>query len=196
MDELIQSFASLKARKCTNGELRIIQDEILKSNVLELQSQNVAACLITTPADPKGSLGIVKPFITLLLKNLNRYFTFEITVLDDENIRRRIRVSNYQSATRMSTFMCSIPLCLSEDWSQVQFNLADFTNRTFNTNYKETVRVQVHANCRLRRVYFSDEQYNDDQLPNDYRMYRTKMIREKPKKGVIPKKKGGAKKND
>lgn len=89
-----------------------------------------------------------------------------------------------------------MPLVLVNGWSQVQFNLAQFTERTFNTKYKETVRVQVHANCRLRRVYFSDQLYGNDMLPNDYRLYRVKVVREKPKKVAIVKKKGAAKKND
>jgi len=27
---------------------------------------------------------------------MNKYFTFEVTVLDDKNIRRRFRASNFQ----------------------------------------------------------------------------------------------------
>ena len=27
------------------------------------------------------------------------------------------------------------------------------------TNYIETLRVQIHANCRIRRIYFSDRLY-------------------------------------
>ena len=29
------------------------------------------------------------------------------------------------------------------------------------TNYIETLRVQIHANCRIRRIYFSDRLYSD-----------------------------------
>lgn len=28
------------------------------------------------------------------------------------------------------------------------------TKRAYGTNYTETLRVQIHANCRIRRVYF------------------------------------------
>jgi len=35
-----------------------------------------------------------------------------------------------------------------------QFNLSDFTRRAYGTNYIETLRVQIHANCRIRRIYF------------------------------------------
>ena len=29
------------------------------------------------------------------------------------------------------------------------------------TNYLETLRVQIHANCRIRRIYFSDRLYSE-----------------------------------
>lgn len=33
----------------------------------------------------------------MIVKNLNKYFTFEVQVLDDKNVRRRFRASNYQA---------------------------------------------------------------------------------------------------
>jgi hypothetical protein len=30
------------------------------------------------------------------VKNLKKYFTFEVHVLDDKNVRRRFRASNFQ----------------------------------------------------------------------------------------------------
>ena len=43
---------------------------------------------------------------------------------------------------------------LDEGWNQIQFNLSDFTRRAYGSNYVETLRISVHANCRLRRIYF------------------------------------------
>lgn len=80
-----------------------------------------------------------------------------------------------------------MPLCLSDGWNQVQLNLAEFTERTFGTAYVETVRIQIHANCRLRRVYFSEQLYTNDQLPNDYRLQPIKKVREKPKNALLKK---------
>lgn len=53
---------------------------------------------------------------------------------------------------------------------QVQFNLADFVKRAYGTNYVETLRVQVHANCRLRRIYFSDRLYSEAELPPEFKV--------------------------
>ena len=111
---------------------------------------------ITCPADPSKTLGIKLPFLVMIIKNLKKYFTFEVTVLDDKDVRRRFRASNYQSTTRVKPFICTMPMRLDEGWNQIQFNLSDFTRRAYGTNYIETLRVQLHANCRIRRIYFSD----------------------------------------
>ena len=35
-------------------------------------------------------------------------------VLDDKNVRRRFRASNYQSTTRVKPFICTMPMRLDE----------------------------------------------------------------------------------
>lgn len=64
-----------------------------------------------------------------------------------------------------------MPMRLDDGWNQIQFNLADFTRRAYGTNYVETLRVQIHANCRIRRVYFSDRLYSEDELPAEFKLY-------------------------
>ena len=92
-------------------------------------------------------------FFNNFIEQLKKYFTFEVQVLDDKNVRRRFRASNYQSTTRVKPFICTMPMRLDEGWNQIQFNLSDFTRRAYGTNYIETLRVQIHANCRIRRCY-------------------------------------------
>ena len=64
-----------------------------------------------------------------------------------------------------------MPMRLDEGWNQIQFNLSDFTRRAYNTNYIETLRVQIHANCRIRRIYFSDRLYSEDELPPEFKLF-------------------------
>jgi hypothetical protein len=40
-------------------------------------------------------------------------------VLDDKNVRRRFRASNYQSTTRVKPFICTMPMRLDDGWNQV-----------------------------------------------------------------------------
>ena len=64
-----------------------------------------------------------------------------------------------------------MPMRLDEGWNQIQFNLSDFTRRAYNTNYVETLRVQIHANCRIRRIYFSDRLYSEEELPPEFKLF-------------------------
>lgn len=175
-------------KKVRNGHIKRITDNDIQSLVLEILGTNVTTTYITCPQDPVKSLGIKLPFLVMIIKNMKKYFTFEVMVsiwnlrrhqsdfmqfqiLDDKNVRRRFRASNYQSTTRVKPFICTMPMRLDEGWNQIQFNLADFTRRAYGTNYVETLRVQIHANCRIRRVYFSDRLYSEDELPAEFKLF-------------------------
>ncbi len=56
---------------------------------------------------------IIKNVVFRIIQ-LKKYFTFEVQVLDDKNVRRRFRASNYQSTTRVKPFICTMPMRLDE----------------------------------------------------------------------------------
>ncbi len=97
---LVHRYSSLCIVR--NGHIKRITDPDIQSSVLEICGSNVSTTFVTCPADPKETLGVKLPFLVLILKNLNKYFTFEVTVLDDKNVRRRFRASNYQVSKTVS----------------------------------------------------------------------------------------------
>lgn len=156
--------------KVKNGVIKRITDEEIKSLVLEIKSSNVSTTYISCPKINK-SLGIKLNYFSMIVKNMDRFFTFEVEILDDTQTKRRFRASNYQSQTRVKDFICTMPLKLESGWNHINLNLADFTRRAYGTNYVETSRVTVNANCRLRRIYFSDKVYNEEELPAEFKLY-------------------------
>ncbi|KAI0982487.1 hypothetical protein GJ496_007481 [Pomphorhynchus laevis] len=154
-----------------NGHIKRITDEDIQSLVLEIMGENISNVFISCPADPRKSLGIKLPFFVLIVKNMDRYFSFEVQILDNKDIVRRFRASNFQSTTRIKPYICTMPLRLDSGWNQVQFNLSDFTKRAYGTNYVETQRILIHANCRIRRVYFADRLYFEDEYPSGFKLY-------------------------
>ena len=108
-----------------NGHIKRITDQDIQSSVLEIMGTNVSTNYITCPSHASKTLGIKLPFLVMIIKNLRKYFTFEVQVLDDKNVRRRFRASNYQSTTRVKPFICTMPMRLDEGWNQIQFNLSD-----------------------------------------------------------------------
>merc|ERR1712086_349967 len=158
-------------KKVRNGHIKRMTGTDIQSCVLEIMGANVSTTYISAPADPKQTLGIKLPYLVMIIKNMKKYFTFEVQVLDDRNIRRRFRASNYQSATRVKPFICTMPMRLDEGWNQIQFNLDNFTSRAYQTVYIETLRVQIHASCRIRRIFFSNRLYSDEELPPEFKIW-------------------------
>lgn len=93
---------------------------------------------------------------------------------------RRFRISNFQSTTSVKPFCTAMPMGMSPGWNQIHFNLADFTRRAYGTNYMETISLRIHANVRVRRIYFTDRLYQEHELPNEYRL----VAAPKPKRDV------------
>ncbi|KAI8978455.1 Cilia/flagella-associated protein 20/WDR90/C3orf67 [Pilobolus umbonatus] len=148
-----------------------VADDLISSSVIELVSPNLSNTYITCPAQLQKTLGIKLPFIVLLVKNLDKYFSFEIQVLDDKNVTRRFRASNYQMTTRVKPYMTTMPMRLDPGWNQITVHLADYVKRAYGSNYNETSRVTVHANCRIRRIYFTDRLYSEEELPAEFKLF-------------------------
>ncbi|XP_024520452.1 cilia- and flagella-associated protein 20 isoform X2 [Selaginella moellendorffii] len=157
-----------------NGHIKRVVDEDCELNTIEIIGQNVKKNSITCPSDPKLSLGIKHHHLVMIVKNLGTYFGFEVLILDSVNEMRYLRVSNFESNSRVRPLICSTPVRLQPGWNQIEFNLADYTRRAYGTKYVEALRVQVHANCRIRRIYFSSQLYPNEELPAEFKLVKQK----------------------
>jgi len=155
------------------GTVSVVRDEDIQAQVVEVVGENISESFIACP--PSKTLGIKLPLFVLNVKNMNRYFSFEIEIMDDKKYRRRFRASNYQTEARIKPYICTLPMRLSEGWNQVQLNLAELTRKVYGSGYVETLRVQIHANCRLRRVYFADKVCSEEELPVEFKLYLPKQ---------------------
>lgn len=153
-----------------DGSVTRFLDQDIKSLVLEILGTNVSTTYITCPKDNKV-LGITMPFLVMIVKNLHKYFSFEVTILDETGTRRRFRVSNFQSTTQILPLCTVMPIGLSDGWNQIQFNLAEFTNRAYKKQYVEVQKIKINANIRLRRIYFTERLVPEDELPAEYKLF-------------------------
>lgn len=156
--------------KTRDGYIKRFLDPEIKTMVLEIRGSNIST---TYMACPKGNqtLGITMPFLVMIVKNLMKYFSFEVTVLDSTGTRRRFRVSNFQSTTQILPLCTVMPIGLAPGWNQIQFNLAEFTRRAYKNQFVEVQRLKINANIRIRRIYFTEKLMSDDELPMEYKLY-------------------------
>ncbi|ANQ08689.1 Transcription factor iib [Plasmodium coatneyi] len=153
------------------GCVRKVLDDTIKLSAIEIMSENTSDSYIYTAPEKFSSLGISLPFIVLIVKNMNKYFSFRISIMDDKKCRRTFRISNFQTVTRLSNKWCTMPMILNEGWNIIQINLQEYTEKAFRTKYKETIEVQINASIRIRCIYFCDKLYNNEDLKDEYKIF-------------------------
>eukprot|EP00455_Lapot_gusevi_P006905 TRINITY_DN12973_c0_g1_i4.p1 TRINITY_DN12973_c0_g1~~TRINITY_DN12973_c0_g1_i4.p1 ORF type:complete len:188 (-),score=25.41 TRINITY_DN12973_c0_g1_i4:3-566(-) len=153
-----------------DGIVQLIHDLEVESDVLELlcsKNEHVAASF---PEESKF-IGTPLPFLNIQLKNLDKYVGFEVVVEDVNDVMRIIKSSNRQAAVRLNVDTISIPLKLTDGWNSIVLDLDSLLRRVFNVRYKHCIRVNIFANCRLRRAFFSDRIYSQKELPPELRIF-------------------------
>lgn len=153
-----------------DGYITRFLDPEIKSMVLEIGGANVSTTYMVCPKE-KDVLGITMPFLVMVVKNMKKYFSFEVTILDDTGTRRRFRVANFQSRTQIMPLSTAMPICLCDGWNQIQFNLYEFTKKAYNKHFVEVQNVKINANIRVRRVYFAEKLVPEEELPAEYRIF-------------------------
>jgi hypothetical protein len=88
--------ASSDSAQVQEPHIEFMIDETLNSQVLELLSTHLPSTFITAPSLATRTLGIKLPILVFLVKNLGKYWSFEVTILDDRGEKRRFRASNFQ----------------------------------------------------------------------------------------------------
>ena len=83
-------------KKVRNGHIKRITDPDIQSFVLEIVGTNVSTTYITCPADPRKTLGIKSPYLVMIVKNMKKYFTFEVQVHKKRESERGIRHNSWR----------------------------------------------------------------------------------------------------
>ena len=77
----------------------------------------------------------------------------------------------FSSTCPISQDVPTVPTTLKLSGKEIK--LFESTAPSLNyTNLKLILyRVQIHANCRIRRIYFSDRLYTEDELPPEFKLF-------------------------
>ncbi|EGR27213.1 hypothetical protein IMG5_199990 [Ichthyophthirius multifiliis] len=176
-------------QKCQNGHIKVVKDEDLLSQVIEIYGTNITTNYIIAP-NQNQTFGLKTPFLHILVKNVNFFiffqnknkkklkkkmkqdFSFEIRILDDKKEKRRFKFSNFQKNTIVKSTIVNAKLKMNDGWNHFVFNIQNINQKSYGTNLKEVTHLIFNANCRLRRVYFTDKLYNPKkEIGGDLRIF-------------------------
>ncbi|ETL82263.1 hypothetical protein, variant, partial [Phytophthora nicotianae] len=164
------------------GSIRRVLDEDVQSSVVELLADNLVYTWLRIPyggheqqQEPLlalPSLHIRLRHLVLVLKNLDQHVSLEVHLADDRGSRRRFRFSTFQKKSIVHSQLALLPLHLDSGWNQLQLDLDELMHSCYNVRYGHAISVQLHATCRVRRIYFAEKMYSEAQLPPEFRLFK------------------------
>ncbi|KAL3315338.1 hypothetical protein Ciccas_006025 [Cichlidogyrus casuarinus] len=157
---------------CMNqdGSITRMMDEDLNCLVLQLVNQSISSGYITAPKMRNDTLGIRLPVFVVQVKSIANGFMFTLEVKTHKNMKKFLRATTCVSKVEMENNKAIIPLILKPGWNTVVLDLDKVCRVCYKDPYMTTERITINANCRIRRCFFSDRIYEDDELPKDYKL--------------------------
>ncbi|CAN0057509.1 unnamed protein product [Ascophyllum nodosum] len=120
-----------------------------------------------------GSFGrsVLKPKLLagLLSFTLDKYFSFEVEIVDDSKHYRYIDISNNRSVADMGGDRALLPLELREGWQRINIDLERIARIAFGTSYLTASQITLRASARIAKVFFQSEPFSDYELPSHLR---------------------------
>ncbi|XP_003426449.1 uncharacterized protein LOC100678382 [Nasonia vitripennis] len=161
-------------QKSRTGSIKKVLDEELNENVLEIQDIEDSNCQktwIMSPPDSNQILNIKLPFLVIVLKSVSTQCFFQLQMVDKDNIRHLINFSNVEgkksSAKSGKISKVSPPrmqLFLEPGWNRLEIDLCHLS-KIFEAQFEAVNRLKICAGCRIRRIYFTDRHYEDEEMP-------------------------------
>ena len=68
-------------------------------------------------------------YLVIHLKNIDRFITLEIEIIDDSKQYRTFHLSNRRSLASIQGSRCELPLSLGPGWQYINIDLEAFTSR-------------------------------------------------------------------
>lgn len=169
-------------KKMRDGKLRRVNEPDMNGAVLDFSGKVPYINYLSCPADLKSQLCVKHPFLVLTVKPRdNSFFALDVQILDDTGTRRRFRFASGQVIFDVQTFYCRIPLVLEEGWNNIVLPLRHLTKEVYGTGYVETLRIQIYPSCKIKKLYFADKDYDEEELPKEFR-HRSALPMESPTK--------------
>ena len=138
------------------SEANIVYDEEVKHDVIELLGRE-AVMSIPCRAD--------LPYLAIHLKDLTKFMSIELKVVDEDNRVRYMHLTNKASIAKVAKDECDLPLKLKPGWNYVNINMDDLLQRAFGRRFRLCKEIVITSNVRISRVYFQDRMYDDVELP-------------------------------
>lgn len=130
-----------------------------------MEESNSQKTWIMCPPNVDQVFNIKLPFLIMIIKCSHTQFTLQLQLIDKYNVKHLINFSNLEPKKKQTKFSPpTMHLLLEPGWNKVE---VDFNHlaRIFDSQFQALARIKICANCRLRRIYFTDRHYDNSEMP-------------------------------
>jgi hypothetical protein len=149
-------------------EVSVLTDEELGPGIEVLELLGEGA-VVDVPVN------IPLPFFVVHVKDVGRFFAFDLTLTDSSGATRSLHYSNHISYVRIAGSAASLPIVLTGlGWHLLRLDLGDVCARAFGTSFVACTHVALTSSARYSRVYFEAHPQGlaDHELPTWMRVLR------------------------
>ncbi|CAM9209139.1 unnamed protein product [Ectocarpus sp. 13 AM-2016] len=143
------------------NEASVFDDEELGVQVVELLGRR---CGVAFPCSS------ILRNLCLHVKTLDKFFSFEVEIVDDTKRYRYIDISNTRSVADIGDDRALLPLKLEDGWQRVNIDLERTVRLVFGSSYLTTSQVTVRASARVAKLFFQSQPFSDYELPSHLRV--------------------------
>ncbi|ESO06913.1 hypothetical protein HELRODRAFT_170948 [Helobdella robusta] len=132
-----------------NGSVKLVNDDVLMANVLEITGSCSGAYIHYTNPDMDASNLATAPYLCLILRNIKKHFSLEVCFVDDMNLRRRIRMDTTAEQPSLKNFLATLPLKLTDtittkqDWNYLCLDMESLAATLFRAKYVRTLKIRM-----------------------------------------------------
>lgn len=106
------------------------------------------------------------PILTLHICDIGKFFDIELALLDGSGNLKHVLLTNRVNSVRTGAEEAALPLGITPHvWSLLRLDLRQIMDAAFGKEYRLCAGLVIHASCRLARVFFTDKECADDELP-------------------------------
>lgn len=130
------------------------------------EDSNSQKTWIMCPPATDQVLNIKLPILVILLKSMQSQCFFQLQFVDKNNIKHLINFSNVEPKKNTVTKFAPprMHLVLEPGWNKLELDLFHLS-KIFETEFEAVCRLKICASCRIRRIYFTDRHYDDNEMP-------------------------------
>ena len=103
--------------------------------------------------------------LCIYIKSMDKFMAIIITCKCEQNLTRKLTLSNRRSNIRIDGNQCDVPLKIGESWQYLNLDMEYMLQNAFGVSYLSTIGITIEGSATLNKIFFQEREYAEAELP-------------------------------